>query len=77
MWHTADNLHARLAAEMCAHADLLALMEAARASGQLTFNMTPTQQRMLTRLHRVHNALRLSLLELDDTLAVFTEYCGD
>jgi hypothetical protein len=74
MYQAADNLHARLTHELSRHVELLELVEAAQAAGQLNFNMTPSQRRSLEQLFRVSSALQLSLLQLDDMIALFSEY---
>lgn len=74
MFEAADNLHARLIFELSRHVELLELVEAAQAAGHLVFNMTAGQRKSLERLHHVTNALQLSLLQLDDMLALFQEY---
>lgn len=74
MYQAADNLHARLTHELSRHVELLELVEAAQAAGHLVFNMTPAQRKSLEHLHKVTNALHLSLLQLDGMLALFNEY---
>jgi hypothetical protein len=74
MFQAADNLHARLVHELSRHAELLELVEAAQAAGHLSFNMTTQQRTALGNLHKVTNALHLSLLQLDSMLAVYSEY---
>jgi hypothetical protein len=74
MFQAADNLHARMTHEVSRHADVLDLVEAAQAAGQLNFNMTAGSRIQLERLYKVTNALHLSLLRLDGQLALFNEY---
>lgn len=74
MYQAADNLHARLTHELSRHVELLELVEAAQAAGHLVFNMTAGQRKALEHLHKVTNALHLSLLQLDGMLALFNEY---
>lgn len=74
MFQAADNLHARMTHEVSRHADVLDLVEAAQAAGQLNFNMTAGSRIQLERLYKVTNALHLSLLQLDGQLALFNEH---
>jgi hypothetical protein len=74
LYQAAVNLHSRLTYEMEQQAELVELVEAARAAGALNFNVTDGQRRTLERLARVTGALATSLLRLDDMIALFHEY---
>lgn len=60
--------------EMAQHAELVDLVESARAAGALNFNMTEGQRRALERLQKVTTALETSMLRLDNMIALFNEY---
>eukprot|EP00878_Enallax_costatus_P021412 GHUV01022663.1.p1 GENE.GHUV01022663.1~~GHUV01022663.1.p1 ORF type:complete len:448 (+),score=165.80 GHUV01022663.1:328-1671(+) len=74
LYQAAGKLHARLTFEMAQHAELVELVESARAAGALNFNMTDSQRKALERLQRVTTALETSMLRLDNMIALFNEY---
>lgn len=74
LYQAAGKLHARLTYEMAQHAELVELVESARAAGALNFNMTEGQRKALERLQRVTTALETSILRLDSMIALFNEF---
>lgn len=76
LFQAAANLHGRLTHEMDQAAELVALVDAAKAAGALTFNLTDGQRRTMERLQCMSNALATSLLRLDDMIALLTEYAA-
>lgn len=70
----AGNVWLRLQAELSKEREVLDLIDQAREMGHLSYQLTGQQRAQLARLKQVGSQLQMSLMRLDDLMALFNDY---